>query len=171
MRVHNKHLVALTAATAKADWGRPRAAGRFQGLAQAMAFGSYAAAVAEVSVSASGRLSVHRLVVALDCGRVVNPDLVKAQVEGSVAFALSSLLYQEITLKEGRVVEGNFDSYGVLRLAEMPEVEAVLVPSEDFWGGVGEAAIGVVAPAVLNAIFAATGKRVRTLPLKNVRLG
>jgi len=170
MRSHNKHLVALTAVASKADWGRPRAPGRFQGIAQAMAYGSYAAAVAEVSVSDGGRLHVHRIVVALDCGRVVNPDLVNAQVEGCVAFGLGSLLHQEITIRDGRVIEANFDTYGVLRIAEMPQVEVVQIPSDGFWGGVGEAAIGVVAPAVLNAIFAATGKRVRTLPLRNVRL-
>ena len=170
MRAHAKHLAVLTAATAKAGWGKPPEGGRFQGLAQAMAFGSYAAAVADVSVTPGAGLRVHRIVVALDCGRIVNPDQVAAQIEGSVAFGLGSLLHQEITLKDGRVVEADFASHDCLRLAEMPAVESVLVPSGDFWGGVGEATIGVVAPAVLNAIFAATGKRIRTIPLRNVKL-
>ncbi len=170
MKAHPNHLAVLTAAAEKARWSQPDPPGIFRGLAQAMAYGSYCAAVAEVSVSADGKPKVHRVVMAIDAGQIVNPDLVEAQLEGSVAFALSALLHQEITIKDGRVVEANFDSYDVLRLAEMPVVECVLVPSGDFWGGVGEAAIGVVAPAVLNAICAATGKRVRTLPLKNIKL-
>ena len=108
--------------------------------------------------------------MAIDCGLVVNPDQVEAQLEGSVAFALSALFHQEITIRNGRVVEQNFDSYDVLRMSGMPVVDCVLVPSGEFWGGVGEAAIGVVAPAVLNAIYAATGKRVRTLPLRKIKL-
>ena len=159
----------LTAAAEKAGWSQPAVPGRFRGMAQAMAFGSYAACVADVAIE-EGRLRIVRVVLALDAGNIVNPNLVSAQIEGQVAFGLSALLHQEITLKEGRVVEANFDAYDVLRLAEMPIVESVLVPSGGFWGGVGEAAIPVVAPAVLNAIFAATGKRVRTLPLKNVKL-
>ena len=170
MRSHPKHLAVLTAAGEKSGWSRPTPPGQSRGIAQAMAFGSYAAAVAEVSVSAAGVARVHRIVLALDPGQIVNPDLVMAQIEGQVAFGLSALFHQEITIREGRTVEANFDTYGVLRLAEMPAVESVLVPSGEFWGGVGEAAIPVVAPAVLNAIFAATGKRVRSLPLKNVKL-
>ncbi len=169
MRSHAKHLATLTAAGEKAGWGRPAPNGVFRGIAQAMAFGSYAAAVAEIEVQ-QGVVSVRRIVLALDSGNVVNPNLATAQIEGQVAFGLSALFYQEITIKDGRTVEANFDTYGVLRLAEMPVVESVLVPSGGFWGGIGEAAIPVVAPAVLNAIFAATGKRVRTLPLKNVKL-
>jgi isoquinoline 1-oxidoreductase beta subunit len=110
------------------------------------------------------------MVLALDCGHAVNPAQIAAQVEGSVAYGLSATLYGECTVKDGRIVEKNFDTYEVLRLAEMPRVETVIVPSLDFWGGVGEPTICVVAPAVLNAIFAATGKPVRTLPLKNVKL-
>ncbi len=170
MRSHAKHLAVLTAAGEKAGWGRQTETGIHRGIAQSMAFGSYAAAVAEVSVSSTGVARVHRIVLAIDPGQIVNPDQVTAQLEGQVAFGLSALFHQAISIKDGRVVEGNFDTYGVLRLKEMPVVESILVPSGEFWGGVGEAAIPVVAPAVLNAIAAATGKRVRTLPLKNVKL-
>ena len=135
-----------------------------------MGYGSYSAAVAEVSVSGEGRVKVHRMVLALDCGHAVNPDQIAAQVEGSVAYGLSAALYGECTVESGRMAELNFDRYQILRLAEMPKVETVIVPSYDFWGGVGEPTICVVTPAVLNAIFAATGKPVRTLPLKNVKL-
>ena len=135
-----------------------------------MGYGSYSAAVAEVSVDADGKLKIHRMVLALDCGHAVNPDQIAAQVEGSVAYGLSATLYGECTVEKGRIAELNFDTYEILRLAEMPKVETVIVPSGDFWGGVGEPTISVVAPSVLNAIYAATGKPVRSLPLKNVKL-
>jgi len=109
-------------------------------------------------------------VLALDCGHAVNPDQIAAQVEGSVAYGLSAALYGECTVQNGRIAELNFDRYPILRLAEMPRVETVIMPSHDFWGGVGEPTISVVTPAVLNGIFAATGKPVRSLPLKNVKL-
>ena len=123
------------------------------------------AAVAEVSVSPKGELKIHRIVCGTDPGYVVNPDQVAAQIEGSFVFGLSAVLFSEITIEKGRVKQGNFDSYQVMRLADMPKVESVLVPSGGFWGGVGEPTIAVAGPAVLNAIFAATGKRIRTLPL------
>ena len=107
---------------------------------------------------------------ALDCGHAVNPDQIAAQVEGSVAYGLSAAFYGDCTVLNGRMTELNFDRYQLLRLAEMPKVETVIVPSHDFWGGVGEPTISVVTPAVLNAVFAATGKPVRSLPLKNVKL-
>jgi isoquinoline 1-oxidoreductase beta subunit len=113
---------------------------------------------------------VARIVVALDCGIVVNPKLVEAQVQGAVTMATSATLGEEITIKAGRVVEKDFDTYPILGLAESPVVETVLVPSGEFWGGVGEAAMGAVAPAILNAVFAATGRRVRTLPLRSAKL-
>ena len=162
-----KHLAVLNAACAKADYDKPLPAGVFRGICQNYGFGSYTAAVAEVSVSAKGKLKIHRIVAATDCGYVCNPDQVEAQVEGSFVYGLSALLYSENTVEKGRIVEGNFDTYEVMRLEDMPKVETVLVPSGGFWGGVGEPTIAVAAPAVLNAIAAATGKRIRTLPLKH----
>ena len=170
MARHPKHLAVLNAAAERADWGKPLPAGRHRGIAQFMGYGSYSAAVAEVSVSASGALTVHRMVLALNCGHAVNPQQIAAQVEGSVAYGLTATLYGECTVENGRMVEANFDKYQIMRLAEMPKVETVIVPTFDFWGGVGEPTICVVAPSVLNAIFAATGKPVRSLPLKNVKL-
>jgi isoquinoline 1-oxidoreductase beta subunit len=170
MREFPKHLAVLNAAAEKADWGKPLPAGVHRGIAQFMGYGSYSAAVAEVSVSAEGKLKVHRIVLALNCGHAVNPQQIAAQIEGSVAFGLTATLYGEMTVENGRMVQKNFDTYQIMRLAEMPKVESVIVPTYDFWGGVGEPTIGVVAPAVLNAIHAATGKPVRSLPLKNVKL-
>jgi len=170
MQDHPNHLAVLNAAAEKGDWGKPLPSGIHRGIAQFMGYGSYSAAVAEVSVSEAGKLKVHRMVLALNCGHAVNPDQIAAQVEGSVVFGLSGALYGECTGANGRMEKLNFDSYEVLRLAEMPKVETVIVPTYDFWGGVGEPTISVVTPAVLNAIHAATGKPVRSLPLKNVKL-
>jgi len=170
MSKHPKHLAVLDAAAAKGDWGKPLPAGVHRGIAQFMGYGSYSAAVAEVSVSGEGKVKVHRMVLALDCGHAVNPDQIAAQVEGSVAYGLSAAFYGECTVQNGRMTELNFDRYQLLRLAEMPKVETVIVPTHDFWGGVGEPTISVVTPAVLNAVLAATGKPVRSLPLKNVKL-
>jgi len=170
MAKHPKHLAVLNAAAEKGGWGKPLPAGVHRGIAQFMGYGSYSAAVAEVSVSGEGKVKVHRMVLALDCGHAVNPDQIAAQVEGSVAYGLSAAFYGECTVQNGRMTELNFDRYRILRLAEMPAVETVIVPSYDFWGGVGEPTICVVTPAVLNAIFAATGKPVRSLPLKNIKL-
>jgi isoquinoline 1-oxidoreductase beta subunit len=165
-----KHLAVLNAAAEKANYGSPLPAGVHRGIAQFMGYGSYSAAVAEVSVSPQGELKVHRLVLALNCGHAVNPGQIAAQIEGSVVYGLSAALFGECTLEKGRVVQSNFHDYRVMRLAEMPKVETVIVPTYDFWGGVGEPTICVVTPAVLNAIHAATGKPVRSLPLKNVKL-
>jgi len=170
MGKHPKHLAVLNAVADKGNWGKPLPAGVHRGIAQFMGYGSYSAAVAEVSVSGEGKVKVHRMVLALDCGHAVNPDQIAAQVEGSVAYGLSAAFYGECTVQNGRMTELNFDRYRILRLAEMPLVETVIVPSHDFWGGVGEPTICVVTPAVLNAIFAATGKPVRSLPLKNLKL-
>jgi isoquinoline 1-oxidoreductase subunit beta len=170
MQQHPKHLAVLDAAAEKAGWGTPLPAGVFRGIAQFMGYGSYSAAVAEVSVSPLGELRVHRMVLALDCGHAVNPDQIAAQVEGSVAYGLSAALYGEVTIDRGRVNELNFNTYPVLKLAEFPKVETVIVPTFDFWGGVGEPTICVVTPCVLNAIHAATGRPVRSLPLKHVKL-
>ena len=170
MSKHPKHLAVLNAAAAAAGWGRKLPSGVHRGIAQFMGYGSYSAAVAEVSVSAKGELKVHRMVLALDCGHAVNPDQIAAQVEGSVAYGLSAALHGECTVENGRIKELNFNTYPVLRLAEMPKVETVIVPSYDFWGGVGEPTICVVAPSVLNAIHAAIGRPVRSLPLRHVKL-
>jgi isoquinoline 1-oxidoreductase beta subunit len=170
MSQHPKHLAVLNAAAEKGNWGKPLPPGVHRGIAQFMGYGSYSAATAEVSVSPEGKVKVHRMVLALNCGHAVNPDQIAAQVEGSVGYGLTATLYGECKVKDGRMVDLNFDTYEIMRLAEMPKVETVIVPTYDFWGGVGEPTICVVAPAVLNAIHAATGKPVRSLPLKNVRL-
>jgi isoquinoline 1-oxidoreductase beta subunit len=165
-----RHLAVLNAVAHAADWGKKLPDGVFRGIAQNAGYGSYVAAVAEVSVSPKGELKILRMVASTDPGHIVNPDQVRAQVEGSFVFGLSAGLYSEITIDRGRVAEGNFDGYEVMRLAAMPKVETSLVPSGGFWGGVGEPTIAVATPAVMNAIFAATGKRVRSLPLKNTDL-
>jgi len=170
MANHPKHLAVLNAAADKAGWGKPLPAGVHRGIAQFMGYGSYSAAVAELSVSDKGQVRVHRMVLALNCGHAVNPDQIAAQVEGSVAYGLTATLYGECSVENGRMVESNFHDYPILRLAEMPKVETVIVPSYDFWGGVGEPTISVVAPSVMNAIYAATGKPVRSLPLKKLTL-
>jgi isoquinoline 1-oxidoreductase beta subunit len=170
MAQHPKHLAVLNAAAEKGEWGKPLAAGVHRGIAQFMGYGSYSAATAEVSVDPKGKVKVHRMVLALNCGHAVNPDQIAAQVEGSVAFGLSATFYGEMPVEKGRMTSLNFDTYEIMRLAEMPKVETVIVPSYDFWGGVGEPTICVVAPAVLNAIQAAIGRPVRELPLKNVKL-
>src|SRR5438093_78159 len=170
MANHPKHLAVLNAAADKAGWGKPLPAGVHRGIAQFMGYGSYSAAVAELSVSDKGQVRVHRMVLALNCGHAVNPDQIAAQVEGSVAYGLTATLYGECSVENGRMVESNFHNYPIMRLAEMPKVETVIVPTYDFWGGVGEPTISVVAPSVMNAIYAATGKPVRSLPLKKLTL-
>lgn len=170
MKDHPKHLAVLNAVAKKAEWDKALPAGVYRGICQTMGFGSYVAAVAEVSVSADGKLKIHRIVAATDPGHAVNPAQIERQVEGSFVYGLSAALHGECTVKDGRMVEENFDTYTVLRLDEMPAVETVIVPSGGFWGGVGEPTIAVAAPAVFNAIFAATGKRVRSVPLKNMDL-
>lgn len=170
MADYPKNAAVLTAVAERAGWGKPAAAGRFLGLAQCTAFGSHIAACAEVSVT-DGRLKIHRIVAATDCGHAVNPQQIEAQVEGSFVYGLSAMLYGECTVRDGRVEQENFDTYQVMRIDEMPEVETIVMPSGGFWGGVGEPTIAVAAPAVLNAVFAATGKRIRRLPLAGQDLG
>ena len=162
---HPKHLAVLNAAADKAGWNKPLPAGRHRGIAQFMGYGSYTAAVAEVSVK-DGKVKVHRLVLSTNCGHAVNTQQIAAQVEGSVSYAYDSLQSQS-TIKDGRVVDNNFHLYPIARLAQLPHIETVIAPTYDFWGGVGEPTICVVAPAIMNAIYAATGKPVRNLPLKN----
>jgi isoquinoline 1-oxidoreductase subunit beta len=169
MAQHPKHLAVLNAAAERAGWGQPAPSIKgqkvYRGLAQTHGFGAYVAAVAEVSVSDAGELTVHRIVAATDPGHAVNPQQIEAQVEGSFAYGLTAALYGACTVKDGRIAQTNFDTYPILRMNQMPKVETVLMPSGGFWGGVGEPTIAVAAPAVLNAIFAATGKRIRDLPL------
>lgn len=169
MANHPKHLAVLEAAANGIGWDTPPAPGRHRGLGQIMGFGSYVAAAAEVSVE-NGELKIHRIVAATDPGHVVNPAQVERQVEGSFVYGLSACLYGECTLAGGRMEQENFDTYEVLRMADMPDVETIALPTGGFWGGVGEPTIAVAAPAVLNALFAATGKRYRTMPLKNHEL-
>ena len=167
MKDSPKHLAVLNAVAAKIGWDKKPKKGMYRGLAQTMGFGSYVAACAEVSVNKDGKLKIHRIVAATDPGHVVNPQQIEAQIEGSFVYGLSAALYGACTLKDGRIEQTNFDSYQVLKMDEMPAVESIIMPSGGFWGGVGEPTIAVAAPAVLNAIFAATGKRIRDLPLKN----
>lgn len=166
MANHPKHLAVLNAVAERIGWDEPAPEGRHRGLAQIMGFGSYVAAAAEVSVT-DGRLRIHRIVAATDPGHAVNPAQIERQVEGSFVYGLSACLYGECTVNGGRIEQENFDTYEVMRMADMPAVETIVMPSGGFWGGVGEPTIAVAAPAVLNAIFAATGKRIRQLPLKN----
>jgi len=158
---------ALELAAGKAGWGRPLPAGRGRGIACHSSFGSHVAEVAEVSVE-GGRLRVHRVVAAVDLGVALNPDSVEHQVEGSIVYGLSAVLRGEITLSKGAVVQGNFDDQEPLRIDEMPVVEVHLVPSQEAPGGIGEPALPPLAPAVANGLFAATGKRVRRLPIREV---
>jgi isoquinoline 1-oxidoreductase beta subunit len=166
MANHPKHLAVLNAVAEKAEWGKPTPQGVYRGLAQHMGYGSYVAACAEVSVD-NGKVKIHRIVGATDPGTVVNPAQVERQIAGSFVFGLSALFNQECTVKNGAIEQSNFDTYDVMRLGQMPKVESIVMPSGGFWGGVGEPTICVAAPAVLNAISAATGKRFRTVPLKN----
>lgn len=171
MAQHPKHLAVLNAVAERTGWDRPapdvNGQKVYRGLAQTMGFGSYVAACAEVSVSNDGELKIHRIVAATDPGHAVNPQQIEAQVEGSFAYGLSAALFGECTLKDGRIEQDNFSTYPVVMMQHMPRVETIVMPSGGFWGGVGEPTIAVAAPAVLNAVFAATGKRVRELPLKH----
>jgi len=166
-----KFLAVLNAVAERAGWGKPapdvNGQKVFRGLCVTHGFGSYVAACAEVSVSPAGALKIHRIVAATDPGHAVNPQQIEAQVEGSFVYGLGAALHEACTVKDGRIEQRNFDSYPPLRIHEMPKVETIVMPSGGFWGGVGEPTIAVAAPAVLNAIFAATGKRIRELPVKN----
>ncbi len=155
----------LELAAQKAGWGRPLAPGLHRGIAVAQSFGTYVAEVAEVSVGSDGAPRVHRVVAAVDCGMTVNPAIVERQAESAIVYGLSAVLYGRISLKDGRVEQGNFDKYPVLRMNECPKIEVHIVTSKEKPGGMGEPATPPIAPAVTNAIFAATGKRVRTLPI------
>jgi len=166
LKDHPRHLKALNLAAEKADWGKPLKSGVFRGIAVHESFGAYVAQVAEVSVL-DGAVKVHRVICAIDCGLVVNPESLEAQVQSAIAFGLGAALHSEITFKEGKVTQSNFHDYVVLRMNEMPTIEVYSVPSTDKMGGAGEPGVPPIAPAVTNAIFAATGKRIRTLPIGN----
>ncbi|PPC94084.1 MAG: twin-arginine translocation pathway signal protein [Methylotenera sp.] len=166
LKDHPRHLAALNLAAEKAEWHKPLPKGVFRGIAVHESFGSFVAQVAEVSVE-KGEVKVHRMVSAIDCGLAVNPDSLKAQMESSISFGLGAAMQSEITFKDGMVEQSNFHDYQVMRMAAMPKVEVFIVPSTEKMGGVGEPGLPPVAPAVTNAIFAATGKRIRTLPIGN----
>lgn len=162
-----KHLAVLNAVAEKIGWSTPAPKGIYRGIAQVMGYGSYVAGAAEISVTDGSKIKVHRIVASTDPGYVVNPAQVERQIAGSFVYGLSALFYGGCTVKDGRIEQTNFDTYNSMRINEMPKVESVMVPSGGFWGGVGEPTIGVAAPAVLNAYFAATGKRIRSFPLRN----
>jgi isoquinoline 1-oxidoreductase subunit beta len=166
LKDHPRHLATLNLAAEKADWNKPLAKGVFRGVAVHESFGSFVTQIAEVSVD-EGEVKVHRIISAIDCGLAVNPDSLKAQMESSVSFGLGAAMQSEITFKEGMVVQSNFHDYQVMRMGNMPKVEVYIVQSTEKMGGVGEPGLPPVAPAVTNAIFAATGKRIRTLPIGN----
>jgi len=162
-----KYLSVLDAVASKAGWGSPLPDGVHRGIALNSQSGSFTAAVIEASIGDDGTVRVQRVVCAIDCGHVVNPLTIEAQVEGAVVFGLTAALYGEITINEGQVEQTNFDDYPMIRMADTPKIETIVMGSGGFWGGVGEPPTAIVAPALCNAIFAATGTRVRTLPLKN----
>ena len=157
----------LEAAAKGIGWSSAPAAGVYRGLAQMKAFDSYVAAACELSVRDGNKVKIHRIVAATDCGYAVNPAQIERQVSGSFVYGLSALFMQECTVKDGRIEQLNFDTYPVMRMKTMPTVETIVMPSGGFWGGVGEPTIAVAAPAVLNAIFAATGRRIRELPMRD----
>lgn len=167
MAEHPKALAVLNAVADKGGWGKPAVPGVYRGIAHFRAFGSYVAACAEISVSAGNKVKVQRIAAASDMGYAVNPAQIDRQIAGSFVYGLSALFMQECTVKDGRMEQENFNTYDSMRIAQMPKVESIVMPSGGFWGGVGEPTICVAAPAVLNAIYRATGKRLRSFPLKN----
>ena len=162
-----RNLAAMNAAAEGIGWGKPAPKGVHRGIAQMMAFGSYVAAACELSVTDGNKVNIHRIVAATDCGYAVNPAQIERQVSGSFVYGLSALFEEECTIKDGRVEQKNFDTFNSIRLAQMPKVETIIIQGGGkAWGGIGEPTICVAAPAVLNAIFSATGKRLRDVPLK-----
>jgi isoquinoline 1-oxidoreductase subunit beta len=167
MTKHPKHLAVLNAVAEKIGWGKPAPQGVYRGIAQHMGYGSYVAGAAEISVIDGNKIKVHRIVAATDPGYAVNPAQIERQIAGSFVYGLTGLFYGGCTVKDGRIEQSNFDSYNSMRISEMPKVESIVMPSGGFWGGVGEPTICVAGPAVLNAYFAATGKRIRSVPLRD----
>jgi isoquinoline 1-oxidoreductase beta subunit len=168
MAKHPRNLGVLNAVAERIGWGKPAPKGIYRGLAQMKAFNSYVAAAAEISVQDRSKVKIHRIVAATDCGYAVNPAQIERQIAGSFVYGLSALFYQENTVKNGRIVEQNFDTFNSMRIAQMPKVECIVMPTGGtVWGGIGEPTICVAAPAVLNAFFRATNRRIRSFPLKN----
>jgi isoquinoline 1-oxidoreductase beta subunit len=163
---HPKYLAVLNAVADRIGWDKPAPQGISRGFAQYMSYNSYVAAAAEISVIDGNKIKVHRIVSAVDPGYAVNPAQIERQTAGSFVYGLTGLIYGGCTVKDGRIEQTNFDTYNSMRIAEMPKVETIVVPSGGFWGGIGEPTIAVGAPAVLNAYFAATGKRIRSVPLR-----
>jgi len=161
-----RDLGVLELAAEKAGWGKPLPAGRARGIAVHASFESYTAQVAEVLVDSGGKIRVHRVVCAVDCGRYVNPGIIEAQVQGAVIFGLTAAFYDELTFEKGRIQQSNFHDYPMLRINETPEIEVYIVKNDEKSGGIGEPGVPCAAPAVANAIFAATGKRIRKLPMR-----
>jgi len=161
-----RHCAVLEAAAGMIGWSDPTPAGRGRGIAVYQAFGSWTAQAAEVSIEAGGTIRVHRIACAIDCGQALNPDTVHAQVEGGIALGLSAALKEEIGVAEGRIAQSTLTDYPILSFSEMPEVDVRIIAGGDAPGGVGEPPVPLVAPAVANAVFAATGKRLRSLPLR-----
>jgi len=171
MAQHPKHLAVLNAVADKIGWDQPLPQDVHRGLAQYMSYSSYVAGAAEISVTDGNKVKVHRIVAAIDPGYAVNPAQIDRQTAGSFVYGLTGLFYGGCTVKDGRIEQTNFDTYNSMRINEMPKVETIIMPSGGFWGGVGEPTIAVAAPAVLNAFFAATGKRIRSVPLREQNIG
>ena len=167
MKNNPKNLAVLEAVAEKVGWGKPAPEGVYRGLAHFMGFGSYVAAAAEISVTDGTKVKVQRIIAATDPGYAVNPAQIDRQIAGSFVYGLSGLFFGGCTVKDGAIEQTNFDTYDSMRIAAMPKVESIVMPSGGFWGGVGEPTICVAGPAVLNAYFAATGKRIRSVPLRD----
>lgn len=170
LKNHSRHLSALNLAAEKAGWGKPLPAGHFQGIAVHESFLSYVAQVAEVSISDTGHVKVHKVTCAIDCGLAVNPDGVKAQMESGIIFGLTMALYGEISFDKGSIQQTNFHNYHIARMNESPVIDVHIVASKEKMGGAGECGVPPAAPAIANAIYAATGKRMRKPPFGNINL-
>jgi isoquinoline 1-oxidoreductase beta subunit len=167
MAKHPKNLAVLNAVAEKIGWDKPAPQGVYRGFAQMHSYASYVAGAAEISVTDGNKIKVHRIIAAIDSGYAVNPAQIERQTAGSFVYGLSGLFYGGCTVKDGYIEQTNFDTYNSMRISEMPQVESIVMPSGGFWGGIGEPTIAVAAPAVLNAYFAATGKRIRSVPLRD----